>query len=358
MSHIDVDLGPSLVCSKTTPSRGVHRLRLMRRDPGYCTPAMTVNCDNPGCNTLYDVSDLPAGHTFTCSRCGSKVTVRGPSPVAKPAQLAPRWSRSKGNGDGNSSTPLLDAIVSTQEQRSKSRMRAVIAALILIIAAIGVCAWYVAYCPSLPNPHRAGASDAEIPVASTTPTPIPTLQYAIASGEIVAKFSGTGGSSGDSVKVRVAKGANAGSGTITVMLPAGSVLVSDDPSAQSMMVASVLGVDLGGNSYRPESQILLSDNKVVDYILAAYCTQFEKENPSSSTRFSLKRPDPVFACIAERGPSLTVPAMQAAVWMTTDSITYTHMKQKFPVTSQEWAAGQSVYQECRNARNADSGVAP
>jgi hypothetical protein len=125
-----------------------------------------------------------------------------------------------------------------------------------------------------------------------------------------------------------------------------------------MMVAGVRGIEVGWNRFRPTSQIVLTDSQPVPYVLTAYCIQFEKENPSSVTRFTLEPPDPVLACIAKKGLSLTVPALQAAVWMRTDNISYAHMSQKFPINAQDWAAGQSVFLECRYAANANSGSVP
>jgi hypothetical protein len=187
---------------------------------------------------------------------------------------------------------------------------------------------------------------------------IPTLQNAIASGIVTAEFNGTGGSSGDSVMVQLTRGPSAGSGTVEVSLPVGSVLRSSDGNAQSMMVVGVRGIDVGFNRFRPTSQIVLTDSQPVAYVLSAYCIQFEKENPSYATKFTLELPDPVLACIAKKGLSLTVPALQAAVWMRTDNITYEHMSQKFRVSPQDWAAGQSAYQECQYATNANPGALP
>ena len=185
------------------------------------------------------------------------------------------------------------------------------------------------------------------PVSSPT-LPIPTLQDAIASYKVTAEFSGNGASSGDSVLVELSKGLKAGPEPLEAILPAGSVLVGDDASVQNMMVVSVRGILRGGNKYQPETQIVLTGSDSVDYVLTAYCMQFEKENPSDATRFSLKPPDPALARIAEKGASLTVPAMQAAVWMQTDKITYYQMNQKFPITPEDWAAGETVVLECRN----------
>ena len=125
-----------------------------------------------------------------------------------------------------------------------------------------------------------------------------------------------------------------------------------------MTVVGVRGIDVGGNAYEPESQIALTDSQPVVYLLAGYCTEFEKENPSYSTRFTLNRPSEALACIAQKGSSLTVPAMQAAVWMQTDSITYSRMNEKFSVTTQDWSAGQNVFQQCRATAETNLSAVP
>ncbi|MDR3774548.1 MAG: hypothetical protein P4L26_14440 [Terracidiphilus sp.] len=181
----------------------------------------------------------------------------------------------------------------------------------------------------------------------TSPIPISTLQEVIASGWVIAEFSGIGGSSGDSVLAELAKGAQASAEPLRTSLPVGSVLLSDDGSVQNMMVAGVRGILHDGSRYRPETRIVLTDSDAVVYVLAAYCMEFEKESPSQDTRFRLERPDPALERIAQLGASLTVPAMQAAVWMHTDSITYWQMNEKFPISKQDWASGQSVFLKSR-----------
>jgi hypothetical protein len=185
--------------------------------------------------------------------------------------------------------------------------------------------------------------------ASSPAVPIPLLQEAIASNRVTAEFRGNGASSGDSVTAQLAKGPKAGPEPLETSLPAGSVLVSDDTSVQKMMVVSLRGILRVANMYQPETRIVLTDNDAVVFVLAAYCMEFEKENPSHATSFTLGPPDRVLARIAQKGASLSVPAMQAAVWMQTDSITYDQMTQKLPISPEDWAAGQTVFRECRNA---------
>ena len=157
---------------------------------------------------------------------------------------------------------------------------------------------------------------------------------------------------------QLAKSPEAGPEPLKTRFLAGSMLVSDDASVQNMMVVSVRGIFRGGNKYQPETQIVLTEREAVVYVLAAYCMQFEKENPSYATRFALEPPDPTLACIAELGASLTVPALQAAVWMLTDGVTFDRMNQKFRITPEDWSAGEAVFLECRGSAGAMATVEP
>lgn len=68
-----------------------------------------------------------------------------------------------------------------------------------------------------------------------------TLDKAMRDGKVVATFRGTGGSSGDSVKVQVAKTPKAGPGPLKLTVPPGSMLHSVNGAAQSMVIMGVRG---------------------------------------------------------------------------------------------------------------------
>jgi hypothetical protein len=178
---------------------------------------------------------------------------------------------------------------------------------------------------------------------------VPSLLTAIQTDAVRAEFIGTGGSSGDSVKVRVSKGRKATPGPHDYRVPPGSQLDSSDASAQGMTIMGVAGKDLGGLSYEPTSVITVPAKGSATYILTAFCSEFHKDNPSESTHFTLKSPSPVLACIARAGKQLPVPAYQAAVWMYTDNVSFSEVNEKFDVSRQEWAKGAAVYQQCRSA---------
>jgi len=185
-----------------------------------------------------------------------------------------------------------------------------------------------------------------LPAYAQTARSIPTtLQSAVDRGLVDYDASGTGASSGDSVKLRVKKTAKA-KGPLDLTLPEGSVLRSSSGGAQSMVVASVRGVDVGGGLISPTSRIHLAGANPVTLILSAFCAEFEKDNPSTSTSFTLESPDPMLACITRRSRSLSIPARQAAVWIRTDGVSFQHVNEKFSVSPGEWSAAQQVVAQC------------
>ena len=170
-----------------------------------------------------------------------------------------------------------------------------------------------------------------------------TLQNAIRSGKVSAQISGTGASSGDSIKMKIRKRAG---GDLTVTVPPGTMLKNASGGEQNMVVAGVRGVDLGGGLIRPTSSVRLSGMRPTTVVLAAFCAEFEKDNPSRSAEFSVGQPDPRLACILRKSAALSVSARQAAVWMHTDGLSYSHMSQKFPVTAREWSQATAVVRAC------------
>ncbi len=173
-----------------------------------------------------------------------------------------------------------------------------------------------------------------------------TIQEAVSSGKLVTSIEGTGGSSGDSIKLKVSKGPKAGNEPVDATVPPGTKLASNGGGFQSMVVTGISGEDAGNGMMTAASAIHLV-GRAATYILTAFCAEFEKDNPSETSTFTLGRPDPVVSCMAREGSSLSVSAMQAAVWMYTDRITFEHMNQKFDVSASDWAAAQKVYQTCR-----------
>jgi hypothetical protein len=173
-----------------------------------------------------------------------------------------------------------------------------------------------------------------------------SLQDALAGGQVVATFRGTGSSRGDAVTVDVTRGRAAGSGPLSLSVAPGSVLRNASGGAQNMVIAGVRGRDVGRGMFRPATRIDVPATGVATYILSTFCAEFDKDNPSSSNTFALERAHPTLACITSAGQGLSVPALQAAVWMATDHLTFSKMSAKFSVTPAEWAAGEAVFRRC------------
>jgi hypothetical protein len=173
-----------------------------------------------------------------------------------------------------------------------------------------------------------------------------TLQEAIADGRVIAVFRGTGASSGDAVTVEVSRTPRAGLAPLSLTVEPGSMLRSTNGSSQNMVATAVRGRVLGGGMFRPAARIEVPASGTATYLLAAYCAEFRKDNPSTTDTFVLEPPDAVLSCVAEQGRSLTIAARQAAVWILTDRLTYADMRAKFAVSPDEWAAGQSVANTC------------
>ncbi|HLK09680.1 MAG TPA: hypothetical protein VKV30_17140 [Candidatus Angelobacter sp.] len=203
-----------------------------------------------------------------------------------------------------------------------------------------------------------------------------TLPGAVNAGLVRTSVWGTGASSGDSIKLKVTKTARAGGDSLSLSVPPGTQLASSDSSAQSMVIAGIMGRMIDENTYEPVSRIFLSDsshrprirqprrsavlpvvltgsnrgNAAISaessgvYILEAYCTEFEKDNPSDSTKFSFGSVDRNLACILDKSDSIQV--KQAAIWIYTDGVTYTHLTQKFPLSSSEWQEAKSIIARC------------
>lgn len=169
-----------------------------------------------------------------------------------------------------------------------------------------------------------------------------SLGPSVSAGIVSATIRGTGSSSGNAIRVSIAKTSKAGPGSISISVPPGTILQSRDGAVQNMVVAGVLGRWAGGDSYYPSSNIVVSDSRPVDYVLEAYCAEFEKDNPSATTGFDVESPDPTLASILKQARNLSIPAKQAAVWIHTDYMTYERMSVKMAITRLDWASAEAA----------------
>ena len=175
------------------------------------------------------------------------------------------------------------------------------------------------------------------------------LGPAAEAGYVKVKYSAIGGSSGDTVRVEVERLAAAGPrDPLYFSLPPGLHLGNSTSSEQAMVVLGVKGREVGGGRFEPTDQIVVGDAPA-SYLVEAYCAEFHKGNPSSSSFFSPENTDPMLACVLDqaRVRNLSVSGKQAAVWQYTDRIGFDEMASRIWVTMNDWAAAKSVVEYCR-----------
>ena len=165
---------------------------------------------------------------------------------------------------------------------------------------------------------------------------------AVAAGKVRVTFRGNGGSSGDAIEATVVTTPKAG-GDLDLTVAPGTRLQSGDASAQNMVIAGVRGQAVDANRFVARTEISVSATPRT-YVFDAYCTDFEKDNPSTGTQFSLGKVDPVLACILGEASSTVV--KQAAVWIYTDKASYRHVNQKFTVSQSDWDAATAIVKKC------------
>jgi hypothetical protein len=180
------------------------------------------------------------------------------------------------------------------------------------------------------------------------------LAAAVSAGKVSVTFRGTGGSSGDSIEATITTTPKA-SGDLVLTIAPGTRLQSGNSGEQNMVIASVKGEVVNENSYTPRSEIRVSATPTT-YVFDAYCTDFEKDNPSTGTQFKLGEVDPVLACILGEASSTIV--KQAAVWIYTDKPSFSHVNQKFDVSQSDWDAATAIVRKCSATADRPTPSAP
>jgi len=193
-----------------------------------------------------------------------------------------------------------------------------------------------------PDPKNGFAKAAEFPLYRP-PELNPTvsevegkfsLQYAISKGMISTQFAGRGASSGDAIIVEVQ---NKTSRPVAVYVIPGTVLKSRDSSAQNMILQTVKGKIVGERGYLPKDFIELQPGSSSEYLIEAYCLNFDKDNPSSETSFELGEVEIEIQNILYQGKVWGMPpsVIQAAVWIFHENIEDYKLKEKFEINDAE-----------------------
>ena len=195
--------------------------------------------------------------------------------------------------------------------------------------------------------HTGAPTETSVP--TKRPTPMPegslTLSQALAQGLVDAQFRGTGSSSGDSIIATLTRKVPR---TLEITVPPGTVLASSSPSAQDMVVLRVRGIPVGEDQFEPASTMRLTSDESKEFVLEAYCLDFDKDNPSGSTGFSVGEPasSGVQAILhaLQKVPlsQRSIGAIQTAIWAVTDDLCERELQARFQVSAADLEAAEGI----------------
>jgi len=177
-----------------------------------------------------------------------------------------------------------------------------------------------------------------------------TLPAVVDAGRVRIAVSGSGSDSGDSIRLLVVKSSESDARELPHTVPPGTKLASTtDSCAQSMVVGRVRGRETGPPTFVSTSTVV-AGVRPVSYIFEAHCIELAKDNSSEWTSFRVHVSDPKLACFLQKalGDGFSVEAVQAAVWIRTDEVTFEHTVQKFPVNELDFRRAAEVVRCCHS----------
>jgi len=180
--------------------------------------------------------------------------------------------------------------------------------------------------------------------------PIP-LDQAVREGKVWVYVSSLGGSTGNTVCVNVKRMIDR---EVHVTVTPGTIFRPAEADVQGMAAASIQGVFVDGQ-WQKADVMVLTDDLQHDYLLEAYCVDYDKPAPSFGEEFKLdirnERLKTVLDVAAQRGA--TSVDVQVAIWMDRQrakgaEIAADELKRRFPAaTDQSIAAARRLLVDVR-----------
>ena len=223
-----------------------------------------------------------------------------------------------------------------------------------LIVMLFVLTWTLVACRGptpTPTAQLATATPTTVAIRAPIRTPTPTtegvleLREALAQGLVEAQVRGNGSSSGDSIIVELTRKVPR---SLELTIPAGTVLRSKDSAAQNMVVLGVRGIPIGGGKFRPVSTMRLTSDAPQEFLLEAYCLDFDRENPSGDTGFSVgelasPQVQAVFEALGKvPAAQRAIGAIQTAIWVVTDDVCERELQARFQVGAADLEAAQDI----------------
>jgi len=93
----------------------------------------------------------------------------------------------------------------------------------------------------------------------------------------------------------------------------GTILKSNEPNAQDMVLSRVKGKMTGNHTYSPSDVIDISSEEHIKYLVEAYCLNFDRDNLSITTNFRIGNVDEKLQKILYKCRGMPPKVIQAAI---------------------------------------------
>jgi hypothetical protein len=181
-----------------------------------------------------------------------------------------------------------------------------------------------------------------------------TLDQAVRDRKIEVSIRALGGSTGDTILIDARKKVPQ---ALRIRLEPGTVFRCVSGGAQDMVGVSIRGEREGTSMYRPESEMVLTDDARHPYVVEAYCLDFHKSNPDSSDTYSIGVADERAKAICEAGKrkGLSIQTIQVALWLDRSHASASAIKSRFSVSDSDIAAARELLKSIGKAGESKEG---
>jgi len=174
-----------------------------------------------------------------------------------------------------------------------------------------------------------------------------SLAEAVEQELVEAEIFGTGACAGDSIILRIRRTLPR---TIDIIVTPGTVLISSNPAIQAMIIRRLRGFAPHDHFFTVTESIYLNSDEAEEYLIEAYCRDFQKGNPTPTTRFSIA--DTASAEIMDileasneiPEEQTSIAAIQVAIWVVTEDISHQELAQRFRTSPEDLDKARGILQ--------------
>lgn len=167
------------------------------------------------------------------------------------------------------------------------------------------------------------------------------LAAAVKGHQLTAEFFGLGKCAGNSISARMT---NNTAGPITITFAPGVILLPNDSRYSRMALRRVTGRLTAEGEYVSATGLTLAPTASLTFLFAAYSLDFDKENPTQQTTFSLGPVEAKVKAVLEAATraQLSTAAVQAAIWIKAMGVAPEQVGRRISISEAELSAAKSL----------------